>query len=137
MDNPLTIVGLLASGGVATWLGNLSLEWLRQRGHVGQRVAEQALELEKHRDNLTFQLLEAARTEIATLRQEMLRLRPMEGHLIHFEEALTHVEALLTAPVGEAREIASRNAHSFLMRVRGTAQPPANDDGERRITHAD
>lgn len=118
MADAATTIGLLISGGAATWLGNMALEWLRQRGQSGERAAQNALDLEKHRDNLTFQLLEAARTEISALRVELTRLRPMEGHLIHFEEALLHIEALLTAAEGEARAIAEANARAFLTRMR-------------------
>lgn len=118
MADALTIVGLLISGGAITWVGNFSIEWLKQRGSTGAKAVDHQLDLEKHRDNLTFQLLEAARTEISALRVELTRLRPMEGHLVHFEEALLHIEALLTASEGEAREIAERNARTFLSRMR-------------------
>ena len=133
MADALTIIGLLVSGGAITWVGTFSVEWLKQRGTSGQKAVDNQLDLEKHRDNLTFQLLEAARTEISALRVELTRLRPMEGHLIHFEEALLHIEALLTAAEGEAREIAERNARLFLGRMR-TPPPPAEGGTDKRVT---
>jgi nucleoside-diphosphate-sugar epimerase len=104
--------------GVGGWMGNAIVQWMRSRDsrHSTDRTTD--AKLEEHRDSLTFQLLEAARVEVAELRVEVHRLRPMEHHLIHFDEALRHLEELLVANTGEPLAVAKRNAQAFLNRVR-------------------
>lgn len=78
-----------------------------------------------HRDELTFQLLQNARLEMASarievddLRDEVRKLRAMENHFFHFQQSLDHLEALLFADTAEARTGAERNARAFLNRMR-------------------
>lgn len=104
---------LTAVGG---WFGNAVAQWLRSRDsrHSVDRNAD--AKLEEHRDALTFQLLEAARIELTTLRTELQRLRPMESHILHFEQALNYIEALIFGD-GD-RKAVERNARAFLKRMR-------------------
>jgi hypothetical protein len=76
------------------------------------------LDLEVHRDSLTFQLLEAARSEIQQLRLEVERRRLGEEHIRHFDDALVHIEALLLAENDTDRKAAERQARAFLNRMR-------------------
>lgn len=78
-----------------------------------------------HRDELTFELLQnarsemlATRTEMDGLRTEIQKLRSMEDHFFHFQQALDHIEALLMAKTDGERTAAERNARAFLNRMR-------------------
>lgn len=78
-----------------------------------------------HRDELTFELLQNARLEMASarievedLRDEVRKLRSMENHFYHFQQSLDHLEALLFADTVETRAAAERNARAFLTRMR-------------------
>jgi hypothetical protein len=103
---------------VGGWLVNAMVQWMRSRDSRHSVDRSTDVKLEEHRDSLTFQLLEAARVEVAELRVEVQRLRPLEHHLLHFDEALRHLEELLMAD-GEAElGIAKRNARAFLNRVK-------------------
>lgn len=89
-----------------------------------QREEDKADRLEIHRDELTFELLENARaemalvrSEISTVREENQALRKMEIHVYHFQQSLDHLEALLTAAEPEERTTAERNARAFLNRM--------------------
>jgi hypothetical protein len=66
--------------------------------------------LEVHRDELTFQLLQNARLEMASarievedLRDEVRKLRSMENHFFYFQQSLDHLEALLFPGTEEDR----------------------------------
>jgi multidrug resistance efflux pump len=66
--------------------------------------------LEIHRDDLTFELLQTARAEVAgarvemgELRDEVRTLRALEQHFYHFQQAIDHLDAVLYAPNAEAR----------------------------------
>jgi hypothetical protein len=104
-------LGLLA---LATKL-YVDLRTLKMSNKAAERDAD--FKLEEHRDGLTFQLLEAARTELNVLRDEIKRLRPADNHLQLFETALEHIEALLSAEP-DSREGIERSARAFLNRVR-------------------
>jgi hypothetical protein len=78
-----------------------------------------------HRDELTFQLLQNARLEMASarievedLRDEVRKLRSMENHFYYFQQSLDHLEALLFPGTPEDRAAAERNARAFLNRMR-------------------
>lgn len=75
--------------------------------------------LDEQRNSLTFDLLSAARREVQELIEEIKRLRPLEIHAIHLQEALLHIEALLRAVdnIGMLEE-AERDARAFLNRIR-------------------
>jgi hypothetical protein len=110
---------LLAIGaGAGGWGGSVINQWFKTRSSRYSTDRSTDVKLEEHRDGLTFQLLEAARVEVAELRVEVHRLRPMEHHLLHFDEALRHLEELLFADGDEALAIAKRNARAFLNRVK-------------------
>ncbi|MEG3152987.1 hypothetical protein U1769_24100 [Sphingomonas sp. ZT3P38] len=105
-------------GSGATMVTQWGAAWLKTRGdrHQFDRTAD--AKLEEHRDALTFQLLEAARAEVAQARMEVAQLRPLEQHLYHFQQALEHIEAMLSATDPAERGSAERNARAFLNRMR-------------------
>lgn len=112
-------VAFLGASGAAGWLGSVIMEMVKGRGARIAADRDADLKLEQHRDGLTFQLLEAARTEVSALQRQVSELRPLEGHLIHFSEALMHIERMLVVPASsENREQIEREARAFLNRMR-------------------
>ncbi len=87
---------------------------------AGERAAD--LALETHRDELTIQLLTAARSECEALRLELERRGPVsEEHVRHFQTALNHIEAIVMAENPGERKTAERAALAFLNRMRRLA----------------
>jgi hypothetical protein len=109
------------SGGGLTLLAQSGTAWLKARGERHRTNRDADVKLEEHRDKLTFDLLDAARVEVAAARDEAASLRPMVARLAHFEEALDHIHALLHAQMGEERKAAERRARAFLSRMRSIA----------------
>lgn len=115
------VFNYLSTGGILGLLAlAIGLYVDRRRLQVAAKANDRKadLDLEVHRDGLTFQLLETARAELAILRVEVERLRPNEEHLHHFEMALQHIEALLLAESEAERMAAERGAKAFLNRMR-------------------
>lgn len=110
---------------VVTWGAQL---WIYRTRRFDKRVESQVEHDERmtiHRDELTFQLLQNARLEMASarievedLRDEVRKLRSMENHFYHFQQSLDHLEALLFPGSPEERAAAERNARAFLTRMR-------------------
>lgn len=115
------IAALIGTSGAAGWAGNAAMEWLKSRGSQADARAAADLDLEQHRDGLTFQLLSAARTEIAALTEQVTRLRPMEASLYDLAQAMEHIDALLNASGGDRASV-ERNARAFLNRMRRNAE---------------
>lgn len=122
--SPWYLIGLVpfaAVSAVVGWImaGYTRAERLRREQHA------QADRLSVHQDDLTFQLLTAARGEVTvayeemkTLRDEVKTLRELEQHFFHFQQALDHLEAILYADTPELKSVAERNAKAFLTRMR-------------------
>jgi hypothetical protein len=108
-----------------TWGAQL---WVYRDKRFTRRVETQVEQDERmiiHRDELTFQLLQNARLEMASarievddLRDEVRKLRSMENHFYHFQQSLDHLQALLFSETEESRIAAERNARAFLNRMR-------------------
>lgn len=118
-------IPLAALGAIVTtaggWIGAM---WLYRDRKVSEKN-EHHDRLEMHRDDLTFELLQAARgevnvayTEMKGLREEVRTLRALEQHFFHFQQALDHLEAILFAETPAARSAAERSAKAFLKRMR-------------------
>lgn len=120
--------------GVAPWVAVTAIVtwgtqyWYHHTKRVDKRTETQAEHDQRmiiHRDELTFQLLQNARLEMASarievedLRDEVRKLRSMENHFYHFQQSLDHLEALLFSQTEEERAAAERNARAFLTRMR-------------------
>lgn len=77
------------------------------------------------RDDLAIELLANARNEVvqarsemSALREEVNTLRAMEQHFYHFQQAIEHLTAVLTAGSVEERSQSERNARAFLARMK-------------------
>jgi hypothetical protein len=117
----------LGRGGGGCVVGRAGVDLPHQaRGRTDAAAQNEADDrLVIHRDELTFQLLQNARLEMASarievedLRDEVRKLRSMENHFYHFQQSLDHLEALLFSDSSEARAAAERNARAFLTRMR-------------------
>jgi hypothetical protein len=109
---------LVLGGGCATVIAQWGVAWFKGRGDVHRADRDADAKLEEHRDSLTFDLLTAAREEMAALRAEATSLRPLMIHAAHLEEALDHLHALLHSGSDLEREAAERRAAAFLRRMR-------------------
>jgi hypothetical protein len=106
------------SGGGITLLGQWGAEWAKSRTSHVQHEKSLDAQLEEHRDNLTFDLLKAARDEMKSLREEAAQLRPLSSRVAHLEEALDHIDAMLHARNDIERAAAEKRAKAFLKRLR-------------------
>lgn len=116
--------------GVAPWViitagVTWSIQLYIHRDARRDRREAKATEIDKHRDELAIELLSAARAErqeareeLEDVRRENRALQSLEQHFYHFEQALDHLEAILTAGERSARAVAERNATAFLARMR-------------------
>lgn len=128
MDVPGNILGVapwVILAAVVTWVAQLWLYRSKRVEAKKKQGIENADRLEVHRDELTFQLLQNARLEMASarievedLRDEVRKLRSMENHFYHFQQSLDHLEALLFPGSDEERAAAERNAKAFLTRMK-------------------
>lgn len=126
-------------GGIGTWLIQL---YVHRDVRREKRLAK-AEQVERQRDDLTLQLIktvseEAAqmRSEIEEVRQENKALRALEEHFYHFEQALNHLEAMLTATDADTRAVAERNASAFLTRMRRLQQAKGNIQNEIQVVES-
>lgn len=104
---------------ILTLLGNALVGWFRQRVEIRKIDSDVEIRIEEHRDNLTFQLLKAAKDEVAAARAEVALFRPLARHLAHFEEAINHIERLVAANDEKEISVARDAALKFLNRMRG------------------
>jgi hypothetical protein len=107
-----------ASGGGVTLLGQWASDWIKSRQTSSQHEMSLDAQLEQHRDNITFDLLKAAKEEITSLREEVIQLRPLSPRVAHLEEALEHIDSMLNASNDIERELAGKRAEAFLKRMR-------------------
>ncbi len=129
----------MALTAVVTWLGKAYLHGDARR----ERKEAKAVDVEMHRDDLTLRLIkqvtdEAAqvRAEIAEVREENRALRALEEHFYHFQQALEHLEAVLTATDSDARKVAEKNANAFLTRMRRIQQAKGNIQQEIQVVES-
>lgn len=118
MTGMLDLMVAAATGGGGTLVLQNLTEWLKTRGELRRGEREVDVKLEEHRDQLTFDLLTAARDEMTALRSEIAELRPASARVAHLEEALDHIHALLHAEGDIERRAAERRAKAYLRRMR-------------------
>lgn len=134
--------------GVAPWaIASAAATWAWQiyvhRDARQERREIKAAEVEEHRDDLTLKLIKAAhdeaqqaRNEVEAVRQENKALRAIEEHFYHFEQALNHLEAVLTASDASERAMAEKNATAFLARMRRLQEAKGNIQQEVQIVES-
>ncbi len=107
-----------AGGGAFTWIGQSVVALVRARSEHKKAAAAADATVEQHRDGLTFDLLKAAREEVAAARREAADMRALQARLLHFDEALAHIAELIEARrTGGDAERAERHAQAFLQRM--------------------
>lgn len=121
---------------ILAWFGSL----YTHRDRKKEKAEESAERIVIHRDGLTFELLTAARQEMAAaraevedLRDEVKKLRAMETHVFHFQQALEHLEAILFS---DDRANAERNARAFLNRIRRLNEAKGTIANETQRLHS-
>lgn len=104
----------------ATWIG----QTLVHKRELKRIELDHAAKVNDSRDDLAIELLSnarneiiAARSEMTGLREEINSLRSMEQHFYHFQQAIEHLVAVLSANTPEERVNAERNAKAFLTRM--------------------
>lgn len=131
--SPDWLAAIMAAGGgaIVLRLAQIALQWRKQAADELAAKSSSGLEIRRHRDGLTVQMLEMAReelrtlhTEIAALRKEMRshideieRLRRIEIRVAAYEEALVHIEALIMADLTGGREAAEHAAKIYLAKM--------------------
>jgi hypothetical protein len=135
--NPVEVLVAFASGGGATWLGNGLLTWFRDRDGRHATDLGHEVKLEEHRDKLTFDLLSAARVEVASARDEVAALRPTVARLAmreaHLDEALDQIDGLLNSDTAEEMKAARRRARAFVNRMRRLADANGTIRNEAQV----
>jgi alkylation response protein AidB-like acyl-CoA dehydrogenase len=124
MIDVVTIIVAAAGGGGGTWVTQSTVAWFKSRGERATHRDNIEVTREQHQDSFVIELLATAREEVAAARVEAVEMRSLQLRLLHFEEALDHIQALLDAtnagdPV--ARLAAERRAHQFLIRMKRLA----------------
>jgi len=115
----LSILSAAGLGGGVTLVGQGVVAWIRGRLAAAQNRDTLDAGVEQHRDRLTFDLLQAAREEVALARKEAQELRYLQSRLHHFDEAIERIVALLSAqPNAPDYKVAERQAHAFLARMK-------------------
>lgn len=128
------------AGAVATFLATWGWQAYVHRDARQERREAKAAEVDVQRDQLAIELLAAARDErkeareeLEDVRRENRALQSLEQHFYHFEQALDHLEAILTAEDESARALAERNAKAFLLRMRRLQQAKGNIQQEVQV----
>ncbi len=118
MTNTLDLAAAASAASIATVAVQALASWIKARGQLHRGDREVDAKLDHQRNELTFDLLAAARAEVAAFAKEVSELRPMSSRMAHLEEALDHISALLHAE-GEAEvKAAKRRAQAYLRRMR-------------------
>lgn len=124
---------------IVAWLGRAYVYRDRKRSEDATATAN----VDMHRDDLAIKLLRAAneevqqvRSEIEDVRQENKALRALEQHFYHFQQALEHLEAVLTAADEATRAVAERNATAFLSRMRRLQQAKGTIQQEIQVVES-
>lgn len=118
MNSIVELLIAAGSGGIATHAAQTLSNWMKSRAEIRRSDQEVNAKLEEHRDRLTFDLLDAARAEMALLRTELAELRAGSSKVAHLEEAFDHIHALLHADGDAEVAAAERRAKAFLRRMR-------------------
>jgi hypothetical protein len=141
MDGHQILAGVpwAVAASAVTWAWQLYVHRDARR----ERREEKAAEVDKHRDQLAIELLSAARAErqeareeLDDVRRENRALQSLEQHFYHFEQALDHLEAILTAGEESARAVAERNATAFLARMRRLQRAKGNIQQEIQVVES-
>lgn len=131
-------------GGGAAWVLTYVWQWRKHRDDQAALKQEREDKLTEHNSGLAIELIKIANAEAATLRQQVSELRhelgqfqELDRRLMHFEEALFHIEKLLD-PAETGREATESNARLFLAKMialrsaRGIANNSAQVELARR-----
>lgn len=117
----LTVI-LPILGGAIVWLFQSYQQYKKDKLDSETTKGKNELDAEAQQNALTFELLQAARTEVAQMREEIAMLRPLQRYVIHLEQALTHIQNIIEAPNQRMKHLAEESARLFLERSREDAK---------------
>lgn len=111
------------------WIEKRKLDIAEKTQSSQDRRAE-----EESRHKMTISLLEAARNEAATLESKIAQISFDQGYVLHMDEALRHIEAMVLAETDEELKSALKMATAFLNRMRRVqeAEGTARNETQRR-----
>lgn len=132
----VTVAVAAVGGGGASHAAQFAVAWLKRRGEHTDHQDDLDADLNKHRDEMLVELLEAARKELALARIEAVELQIHLRRLGHFEEALAHIDALIAAKTVEARAAVERAAGLFLVRMKRLEEAYGTARNEVQIEHS-
>jgi hypothetical protein len=126
----LAVPGLTGAGAMGYYLVQSFIAWRKHAKEQEKARSSTGLEIKKHRDGLMLDLLEQARAELAVARTEIKelrgeleirddqldRVRRIEWRLEYYDEAIDHIEALLSAEIEGGREAKEHAARLFMAR---------------------
>lgn len=113
-----TLATAAASGGGLTLVGQWVGEWFKGRRENDQVARNLDAQLEEHKGELTFKLLEAAQTTVAEMQKQVSDMLPHIQAAAHLQEALDHIYALMHSEGPEESRAAEKRASAFLRRMR-------------------
>lgn len=115
---------LAAAGGAVAWIVSTWQNARKSRDdreiaaeHTKLKVGEHGTELMKEVLRVVRADLDAAKLEVAQLRGEIAALQDIEKRLMHFDEALFHIEQLIRAEETGDREASENAAKIFLAKM--------------------
>lgn len=105
-------------GAAVMWLFQSYQTWIKDKSDIDTSKGRVELDAEAQQNALTFDLLQAARNEVAEMRAEIAMLRPLQRSTFQLEQALMHLENIVTAPNKEIKYAAEESARMFLARTK-------------------
>lgn len=129
-ENAVFLTGTALTSG---WIGTVLVQWLKGRSDRTAAQITAELGREGQLDDLTKELIASAKADIKDLREELSILRPLQTHLLHFEEAIFHLEAIVLASDPNALIDAKRSASAFLKRIDRSRRAVGNIRQETQI----
>ncbi|PKB19668.1 hypothetical protein B0I00_1908 [Novosphingobium kunmingense] len=133
----------VTAGAAIAWLFNAWIEARKTRDdrtsaseQTQLRVGEHGTELMKEVLRVVRADLDAAKLEVAQLRGEMAAFQDIERRLMHFEEALFHIDHLIRAEETGDREAAEHAAELFLTKMRALRQLRGDEANREQAARA-
>lgn len=120
-DTLVNVVSGLAGGGVLKWLYDVWRTSHRDKEQRAHRVQDFDLQLLKHRDELTMQMLSRANEQIATLSEQLAQQvdenKNMFAAARHLQEAIDLIREMVEARDQSHWVAVERRARNFLERT--------------------
>ena len=104
-------------GGAFTWIGQAAVAYFNKKSDRQQHKDDNDLSVKQHTDKLVFEVLKAAREEVAAARVEAAEMRTLQLRMVHFDEAMELLQLLFSASTDDDVISAKRRVGQFLKRM--------------------